>query len=143
MTIHSLDKLLFLFGTSLFRFLKIVTLKRKFEEGEHSAKWIKVENRWQEVLDRRINRFKSMEVTGKTAFVGNVLVMLKLRSWKLEVDVAISAKLEMIVPWKDWISKYILLIYIDSLSREVCNHIWIFSYSLKYLLNTHHVQKQF
>ena len=80
MTIHSLDKLLFLFGTSLFRFLKIVTLKRKLEEGEHSAKCIKVGYRWQEVLDRRINRFKSMEVTGKTAFVGNVLVMLKLRS---------------------------------------------------------------
>ena len=57
-----------------------------------------MEYRWQEILDRRINTFKSLEVTEKTTFVGNVLVILKLRTRKLEVDVAISAKPEMIMP---------------------------------------------
>ena len=32
------------------------------------------------ILDRRINTFKSLEVTEKTTFVGNVLVVLKLRT---------------------------------------------------------------
>ena len=39
-----------------------------------------MEYRWQEVLDRRINTFKSRKVTENTAFVGNVLVILKLRT---------------------------------------------------------------
>ena len=40
------------------RLPEMVTFKRKLE-GEHNAEWIKVENAWQEVPGRGINKCKS------------------------------------------------------------------------------------